>query len=81
MLTSYEKLGIVFVPKNVPKNTSVIKVKSEKFQDILEKLKTKIRMNKMNQFKVISKFNPTGDQPKAIKSIAKGIEKEKNFKL
>lgn len=31
----------------------------------------------MNQFKVISKFNPTGDQPKAIKSIAKGIEKEK----
>ncbi|ENK0558175.1 PDZ domain-containing protein [Clostridium botulinum] len=41
MLTSYEKLGIVFVPKNVPKNTSVIKVKSEKFQDILEKIKNK----------------------------------------
>ncbi|MCR1934422.1 PDZ domain-containing protein [Clostridium tepidum] len=41
MLNSYEKLGIVFVPKNVPKNTSVIKVKSEKFQDILEKIKNK----------------------------------------
>ncbi|AVQ45142.1 PDZ domain-containing protein [Clostridium botulinum] len=41
MLTSYEKLGIVFVPKNVPKDTSVIKVKSEKFQDILEKIKNK----------------------------------------
>lgn len=36
-------------------------------------------MNKMNQFKVISKFNPTGDQPKAIKSIAKGIEKREKF--
>ncbi|ACO85279.1 excinuclease ABC subunit B [Clostridium botulinum] len=33
----------------------------------------------MNQFKVISKFNPTGDQPKAIKSIAKGIEKREKF--
>ncbi len=33
----------------------------------------------MNQFKVISKFNPTGDQPKAIKSIAKGIEKGEKF--
>ncbi|EJO5346861.1 PDZ domain-containing protein [Clostridium botulinum] len=41
MLNSYEKLGIVFVPKNVPKNTSVIKVKSEKFQDILEKIRNK----------------------------------------
>ncbi len=33
----------------------------------------------MNQFKVISKFNPTGDQPKAIKSIAKGIEKKRKI--
>ncbi len=33
----------------------------------------------MNQFKVISKFNPTGDQPKAIKSIAKSIEKGEKF--
>ncbi|WP_251860794.1 PDZ domain-containing protein [Clostridium sp. Marseille-Q2269] len=41
MLTSYEKLGIVCVPKNVPKDTSIIKVKSEKFQDILEKIKNK----------------------------------------
>lgn len=41
VLTSYEKLGIVFVPKNIPKSTSVIKVKSEKFQDILEKIKNK----------------------------------------
>ncbi len=33
----------------------------------------------MNQFKVISKFNPTGDQPKAIKSIAKGIKNGEKF--
>lgn len=33
----------------------------------------------MSQFKVISKFNPTGDQPKAIKSIAKGIENGEKF--
>ena len=41
MLTSYEKLGIVFVPKNVPKSASVIKVKSEKFQDVLDKIRNK----------------------------------------
>ncbi len=33
----------------------------------------------MSQFKVISKFNPTGDQPKAIKAIAKGIENGEKF--
>lgn len=40
-LTSYEKLGIVFVPKNVPREASIVKIKSEKFQDILDKIKNK----------------------------------------
>ena len=33
----------------------------------------------MNEFKLHSKFKPTGDQPQAIDSLVKGIEEGKKF--
>jgi len=33
----------------------------------------------MNQFKVVSKFKPTGDQPQAIESLAEGFVEGKKF--
>jgi len=35
------KLGIVFVPKKIPKDSSILKVNTNKFQDILDKIKNK----------------------------------------
>ena len=33
----------------------------------------------MNEFKLHSKFKPTGDQPQAIESLVGGIEEGKKF--
>ncbi|OFI07499.1 UvrABC system protein B [Clostridium acetireducens DSM 10703] len=33
----------------------------------------------MDKFKIVSKFSPTGDQPKAIKSITRGLVKNEKF--
>ena len=33
----------------------------------------------MNKFKIYSKFKPMGDQPKAIDSLAHGIEEGQEF--
>ena len=33
----------------------------------------------MNKFKIHSKFKPMGDQPKAIDSLAQGIEEGQEF--
>ncbi|MCJ7690670.1 MAG: excinuclease ABC subunit B, partial [Clostridiaceae bacterium] len=33
----------------------------------------------MHEFKLHSKFKPTGDQPQAIDSLVRGIEEDKKF--
>ena len=33
----------------------------------------------MTQFKLVSTYKPTGDQPKAIEGLIKGLEKKKRF--
>lgn len=35
------KLGIVFVPRKIPKDSTILKVNNNKFQDILDKIKNK----------------------------------------
>lgn len=40
-MTENKKLGIVFVPKNIPKDSTVIKLNKNKFSDVLNKLKNK----------------------------------------
>ncbi len=39
----------------------------------------KVDSPKMNKFKLISKFQPTGDQPEAIKKLVSGIKHDDNF--
>ncbi|MBA5850712.1 PDZ domain-containing protein [Clostridium sp. cel8] len=38
-MNSEKRLGIVFVPRNVPKNSMVVKLNKNKFSDILDKIK------------------------------------------
>ncbi|HES59264.1 MAG TPA: excinuclease ABC subunit B, partial [Caldithrix sp.] len=33
----------------------------------------------MNQFKLVSTYNPQGDQPQAIKELVSGLRKNQNF--
>lgn len=40
-LSRHKRLGVVFVPKGVPKDSMVVKFEEGKFKDILEKLKNK----------------------------------------
>ena len=41
-----KRLGIVFVPRNLPNSTRVVKYNNEKFKEVLEKLKDKDEDNK-----------------------------------
>ena len=40
-LSGKKRLGIVVVPREVPKNTTIVKVDDESFKDVLEKMKDK----------------------------------------
>lgn len=40
-LNNTKRLGIVFVPRNLPKGSTVVKLENNKFQDILDKIKKK----------------------------------------
>jgi hypothetical protein len=40
-LNNTKRLGIVFVPRNLPKGSTIVKLENNKFQDILDKIKKK----------------------------------------
>lgn len=42
-LNNTKRLGIVFVPRNLPKGSTIVKLENNKFQDILDKIKKKNR--------------------------------------
>ena len=35
----------------------------------------------MEKFELVSKFKPTGDQPKAIESLVQGLKENKKLKM
>ena len=38
-------------------------------------------MMNQNSFELVSKFKPTGDQPKAIKELVEGVNEGKKFQV
>lgn len=66
---SSKRLGIIFVPKNIPKTSNVVKVNEQSFTDIIEKLKNKSNLNNFNMTNNNDNLNNKNDETNNTDSL------------